>query len=151
MIANKLSVNPNKFNNPNCIINIDSNIISPNDSAKNLGVVFQSGMSMDKHISALVNSYFLQLRDFHRIIPLISKTATITLANAFVHFHLDYCNNLFYGLPEYNIHHLQKMQNTTARIVTRTSRFTHIAPILKSLYWLPVICHINFKICCLTQ
>ena len=35
-------------------------------------VVFQSDMSMDKHISAIVESCFLQLRDFHRIRPLIS-------------------------------------------------------------------------------
>ena len=161
MVANKLSVNPNKteyllfnpknLNNPNCSINIDSNIISPTNSAKNLGVVFQSDMSMDKHISAVVKSCFLQLRDFHRIRPLISKTAAITLANAFVHSHLDYCNSLFYGLPKYSIHRLQKIQNTTARIVTRISRFTHITPILKSLHWLPVSYRINFKICCLTH
>ena len=64
MGVEKFSVNPNKtesvlfnpkhFNNPNCSINIDSNIISPNDSAKNPGVVFQSNISMDKHISAVV-------------------------------------------------------------------------------------------------
>ena len=41
----------------------------------------------------------------------------------------------------------QQIQNTTARIVTRTSRFSHITPILKSLHWLPVIYRINFKIC----
>ena len=44
MVVNKLSVNPNKteyflfnskhFSNPNCSINIDSNIISPNDLVK---------------------------------------------------------------------------------------------------------------------
>ena len=99
MVANRLSVNPNKteyllfnpkhFIYPNCSINIDSNIITLNSSAKNLGVVFQSEMSTDKHISAIVKSCFLQLRDFRRIRPLISKTAAITLANAFVHFHLD--------------------------------------------------------------
>ena len=51
MVANKLSVNPNKteylsfnpknLNNPNCSINIDSNIISPTNSAKTL-VLFSS-------------------------------------------------------------------------------------------------------------
>ena len=118
---------------------------------KTLVLFFQSDMSMDKHISAEVKSCFLQLRDFHRIRPLISKTAAIILANAFVHSHLDYCNSLFYGLPKYSIHRLQKIQNTTARIVTRISRFTHITPILKSLHWLPVSYRINFKICCLTH
>ena len=118
MVANKLSVNlikteyllfnPKHFYNLNCSINIDSNIISTNDSAKNLAVVFQSDMSMDKHISAIVKSCFLLLRDFHRIRPLISKTTVITLAKASVHSHLDYCNSLFCGLPKYYIHHLQK-------------------------------------------
>ena len=53
MVSNKLFVNPNKveyhlfnskhFNNPNYNTNIKSIIISPNDSAKNLGVIiFQS-------------------------------------------------------------------------------------------------------------
>ena len=102
----KLSVNPNKmdylhFNPkhvqiPHCNINIDTNIIMPNDLAKNLCVIFQSDVSMDNHMAAIVKSCFLQLRNFHRIRPFISKTATITLANAFVYSYLDYCNSLFY-------------------------------------------------------
>ena len=126
-------------------------------------------MSMDKHIFVIVKSCIFQLRDFHHILPFISKTAAITLANAFVHSHLDYCfvhshlnyyfvhshldycNSLFYGLPKYSIHHLQKIQNIAARIVTRTSRFTHITPILKSLHWFPILYRIHFKICCLAH
>ena len=60
-------------------------------------------------------------------------------------------NSLFYGLPKYSIHRLQRIQNTTARIVTRTFCLTHIKPILKSLHWLPVLYCINFKISCLTH
>ena len=46
---------------------------------KRFGVVFQSDISMDKHISAIVKSCFCQLRDFHRIRHLISKIAAVTL------------------------------------------------------------------------
>ena len=117
-------------------------------------------MSMDKHISVIVKSCFLQLRDFHHIRPLISKAAAITQANAFVHSHLDYCYSLFYGLPKYSIHRLQKIQNTTAHIVTRTSRFTHITSILISLLLLSILYriyigqfhqvnHITCVLCCL--
>ena len=63
---------------------------------------------MDKRISSIIKSCFLQLRDFRRIRPFISKTAAITLANTFVHSRLDFCNSLFYGLPKYSIHRLQK-------------------------------------------
>ena len=72
--------------------------------ANNVGVIFQSDMSTDKHISAVVKFCFRQLCNFHRICPFISKTAAITLANALVHSHLDYCNSLFYGLSKYYIH-----------------------------------------------
>ena len=73
-------------------------------------------MSLGKHVSSVVKSCCLKLRDFRRKHPFISKTAAIMLANAFVHSHLDFCNSLFYGLPKYSIHYLQKVQNTVARI-----------------------------------
>ena len=43
------------------------------------------------------------------------------------------------------------MQNSVARIVTRTSRSSHITPALKSFHWLPVQYRINFKLCCITH
>ena len=57
MTSNKLFVNPNKteyqlfnpsnMNPPVNTINLDSIIISPSDSAENLGVIFQTDMSLD--------------------------------------------------------------------------------------------------------
>ena len=85
MTSNKFSANPNKteyllfdpnnLNFPVNIINPGSNTISPSDCAKNLGLIFQTDMSMDKHVSSIVKSCFLQLRDFRRICPFSSKTA----------------------------------------------------------------------------
>ena len=157
MTSNKLSVNPNKIEyllfNPSNInppvntINLDSNIISPSDYAKNLGVMFKTDVSLDKHVLSIVQSCFLKLRDFRHIRPFISKTAAITLANAFVHSHLDFCNSLFYGFPKYLIYRLQIIQNTVARIVSNSSRFFHLTPTLKSLHWLSIFYRINFKMC----
>ena len=90
-------------------------------------------MFMDKHISSIIKSCFLQLCDFRRIRPFISKTAAITLANAFIHSHLDFCKSLFYGLPKYSIHRLQKVQNIVARIITNSFLFSHTTLTLKSL------------------
>ena len=160
MIGNKLSVNPDKteyllFNSKNInvpvSINLNLNTISPSECAKNLGVIFQSDMSMDKHISSVVKTCFHQLREFRHIRSFIPKSAAIIFANAFIHSRIDYCNSLFYGLPKYSINRLQKIQNSVARIVTRTSRSSHITPVLKSLHWLPVQYRINFKLCCITH
>ena len=159
-IGNKLSVNPDRteyllFNSKNInvsvSINLNLNTISPSECAKNLGVIFQSDMSMDKHISSVVKTCFHQLREFHNIRSFIPKSAAIIFANAFIHYRIDYCNSPFYDLPKYSINRLQKLQNSVARIVTRTSHSSHITPLLKSLHWLPVQYRINFKLCCITH
>ena len=96
LVANKLSADPQKteyllFNSRNINlqvinINLDSDVISLCYSAKNLGVLFQSDMSLDNHISSIIKSCFVQLRAFRHIRSLISKTAAITLANSFYTF-----------------------------------------------------------------
>ena len=105
---------------------------------------------MDKRISSVVKTCFHQLHEFRHIRSFIPKFAAIIFANAFIHSRIDYCNSLFYGLPKYSINRLQKIQNSVARIVTHTSRSSHITPVLKSLHWLSVQYHINFKLCCIT-
>ena len=106
---------------------------------------------MDKHISSVVKTCFHQLHKFRHIRSFIPKSAAITFANAFIHSRIDYCNSILYGLPKYSLHRLQKVQNSVAPIVTRTSHLTYITPILKSLHWLPVKYRINFKLCCTTH
>ena len=58
--------------------------------------------------------------------------------------------------PIYKVHYnialkdilkLQCVQNCLARVVTRSPRFSHSAPLLKSLHWLLVQHHIIFKVC----
>ena len=64
MIGNKLSVHPDKtehlFNSKNInipvSINLNLNSISPRDFERNLRIIFQSDMSMDKHICQSKNS-----------------------------------------------------------------------------------------------
>ena len=100
MTSNKLSINPNKteyllfnpsnINPPVNTINLDSNIISASDSAKNLSVIFQIDKSLDKQVSSIAKSCFLQLRAIRSIRPFISKIAAITLAYAFVRSRLHF-------------------------------------------------------------
>ena len=58
------------------------------------------------------------------------------VANALVSSRLDYCNSLFRSLSKFNLRKLQCIQNSAARIVSNTSRYTSITPVLKKLHWL---------------
>ena len=51
---------------------------------------------------------------------------------------LDYCNSLYHNIALNDILKLQRVQNCLARVVTRSPRFSHSAPLLKSFHWLPV-------------
>ena len=55
-------------------------------------------------------------------------------------------NSLLYGLPKHLLLRLQSIQNTAARVVTRTRKFDHITPVLKRLHWLLVCYRIILKI-----
>ncbi len=71
---------------------------------------------------------------------------TRSLVQGLVTSRLDYCNALLYGLPPNQLKRLQHVQNTAARIVTRTRRRDHITPVLISLHWIPVKYRIEYKI-----
>ena len=57
----------------------------------------------------------------------------------------NYCNSLLLGLPDSQMHRLQKIHNTAARILTSTRKYEHITPVLYELHWLPVKERIIFK------
>jgi len=86
------------------------------------------------------------------------KTAS-TIATSIVHSKLDYCNSLYYNLPQSQIKRLQcrtssdstsKRASSLARAVTRTPKSSHITPLLKSLHWLKINERIKYKLFSLT-
>ena len=106
-------------------------------------------ISLSHHISAVSRLSYVNLRDFRRIRSYLPKDVAVTVANAFVSSCLDYCNSFFRSLPGKDLHRLQCLQNAAARIVSGTSRFSHITPVLKSLHWLAVKFRIMFKTLCI--
>ena len=76
----------------------------------------------------------------------LNRQSTERLIHALVTSHVDYCNSLYSGLPNSTLAPLQHVQNTAARLVTKSRKHEHITPILNSLPWLPVVNRIKFKI-----
>ena len=70
----------------------------------------------------------------------------VTFDDAFVSSRLDYCNSLFRSLSQFNLHRLQSIQKSAARIVTNSSKHTWITLVLRKLHWLPVQFRSEFKL-----
>ena len=123
----------------------DSNI-KPSSCVRNLGAWLDSRMDMEQHVNSVCKSCFGQIRQIGHIRQYLTTDASKSLVNSLVTSRLDYCNALLSGVPKTILNKLQNVQNTAARVVTRTSRYCHITPILKELHWLPVQYRVQYKI-----
>ena len=124
--------------------------IAPHFPIKNLGVWFDSNLSMVDHITKTCSAAFYYLCNIRRIRKYLKKECTETLIHAFISSRLDYCNSLLFGVPECHLHKLKRVQKAAARLIFQDSRFCHTTPLLKSLHWLSVKYRIVFKIISIT-
>ena len=154
MYQNKLKLNDflilgkkahrSKINTESVLIGETS--VHPNQQARNLGVIFDSEMKLDRHVQATVRAAYFHLRKIASIRDYITKDQAETLVHAFITSRLDYCNSILFGVNSYLLDKLQYVQNAAARLITRTRKFDHITPVLKDLHWLPIRKRIDFKI-----
>src|SRR5437870_7694058 len=121
--------------------------LTPTQTARNLGVIFDENLDFKKHISSICRSSFFQIRQLRHIPSSLDRSSAIILANSIVHSKLDYCNSLLYGLPASSTIRLQYVQNSLARVVCKSSRMqSHTSSLLSNLHWLPVTQRIKYKI-----
>ena len=105
-----------------------------------------SNFSFSDHVSQVIKSTRVHARDLYRICPILDLNTSVLLANALVSSRLDYCNSLFLSHTDFELRRLQLVQTSLCRVLTRSSKYSHITPQLEKLHWLPVKCRIQFKI-----
>ncbi len=115
-------------------------------TVKTLGVILDSNLSFENHISNVTKTAFFHLRNISKLRNMLSVSDAEKLVHAFMTSRLDYCNALLGGCPASSINKLQIVQNAAARVLTRSRKYDHITPILQSLHWLPIKFRISYKI-----
>ncbi len=125
---------------------LDSRGQTTKNQVRNLGVILETDLSFSSHVKAVTKSAYYHLKNIARIRCFVSSQDLEKLVHAFITSRVDYCNGLLTGLPKKTIRQLQLIQNAAARILTRTRKYEHITPVLRSLHWLPVTFRIDFKV-----
>ncbi len=133
-------------NNLEHCITFDGCSVNSSSSVRNLGVLFDSNLSFDSHVSSICKTAFFHLKNISKLWPLLLISNAEMLIHAFMTSRLDYCNALLGGCSARLINKLQMVQNAAARVLTRTRKYDHISPVLSTLHWLPIKHCIDFKI-----
>lgn len=129
---------------------LDGSTVEFQSKLRNLGVIFDANLTFEPHVLNTVKISFFHLRNIARLRPMLSFTVAERLINTFVFSRIDYCNALLAGVSKATLNRMQVLQNSAARILTRTNIRDHITPVLESLHWLPIRFRVDFKILMLT-
>ena len=105
---------------------------------------FAHNLAISDQVSSLSKSRYSHIHALHCIRPYLDFKTANTIATSIVHSKLDYCNSLYFN-------RLQQIQNSLARTVVKSPRFSHITPVLKSMHWLKVLERMEYKLLSLTQ
>ena len=135
------------------VVSINGTLVPLSAETRNLGVIFDRGLTMNSQISSVVKSCNFQLRNIALIKQYLDQDCLKMLVTNLVITRVDYCNSLYNNLPKKQLRRLQNVLNRAARLVTGHAQWSRIrvTPLLIDLHWLPIKARIVFKICVLAH
>ena len=98
-------------------ISVWDKVISKSSVARNIGVLYDTFMPMEHHVTAVCKAGFYHLLDISRIKNYISRHTGEKLEHAYIPSRLDFCNSL----PKQTIKRLQHVQT----IIIKYSWYWH--------------------------
>ena len=127
---------------------INDMTITVKKSVKNLGVTVDCNLMFKDQVNNVVKNAGYHLRNIAFLKKYLDEKTLRMLPHNHVTSRLDYCNSLYYRLPNYLLKRLQLVMNRAARLITGLSLRDRITPALVQLHWLPVKARFVFKDLC---
>ena len=131
-------------------IKIGMTMIKITKKVKDLGVHIDNELKMGDQINNIVRTCNYHIRNIAFIRKYLDQDSLRTVISNHILSRLDYCNMLYYGLSKTLQKKLQRVQNSAARLITRTRERERITPALIELHWLPIKARMEYKIIVLT-
>ena len=121
--------------------------ISPSNVVRDLGVQLRVDLSIIDQVGKVVRSCYYNIRQLRTIRSALTQDVLRDAVYALILSRLDYCNALYINYPTCELHRLQMLINTAARVVSGRSKFDHITDFVRNeLHWLPVAQRVQFKV-----
>lgn len=111
---------------------------------KYLGFIIDNHLTFKSHFEYIRGKISRKLFFFSRIAQHLSMNSRITVYNAIIQPHFEYCPSLLYLLDNSCICSLQILQNRAMRIILSCNRYTPIILMLSCLEWQLIVKKIKF-------
>ena len=121
-------------------ITLGSHNIPFSDSARNLGFVLDSKLSMKKHVIKICQTAYFKLKCISSVHSFLTEDATKALVTSYILSRLDYCNCLLMGTPN---------SPENSELCCKTCSLGTPSPLLEKLHWLPISECIEYKVACM--
>ena len=143
MNRNMLKLNPEKNVN-DLSLTIGGRLLHAVQSVRYLGVIMDSGLTMEKQVNVISKSCFYHIRNISKVRQYITNDACKILVQALVTSRLDYGNALLQGFPQVLIERSYTELRCSPNHQVTQER-THNA-MLREPHWLPVKYRLHFKV-----
>ena len=97
-------------------IKIADDEINISNQITSLGVIMDSTLTFNHHVTALCKACHFHLRSLRHIRRSPTDDMAVSIAVALVQSRLDFCNSLLFGISAFNLNKLQRVQNLAARL-----------------------------------
>ena len=124
---------------------LNSDIIERKYYVKNLGVIFEETFAFTRHVNKNISSAYYKLRQLYRFKNFLSHESKVNVCETYVLCHFNYCDSVYFNIPEFLKNKIQKCQNACFRFIFGLKKYDHISNCFKSLNTLNMqdrrICH----------
>ena len=131
---------------------VGTSTVTLSQKVRSLGVIVDQNLTLKPQLNNTKRKAIYNLMNISRISKFINESSRMKLVHGLVFSVIDFCNSLYYGLSNADLHGLQMIINSAARIVTGMPRFSRdrITPVCIKLHFLPLKARIMYKLCLIT-
>ena len=123
--------------NANFRIEIGGSLLTPSETTKNLGVMFDTNFRYESHVSGLMQKCYSKLKILYIHKDILSTDIKLRLCDSLILSVVSYCDVVYW--PALTIREktsLQKLQNSCLKFCYSARKFDHVTPLLQASQWL---------------
>lgn len=130
----------------NTVVKIGIQTIDKVELIKYLGVIIDSGVSMENQIDNVIKKVASKINFLNRIKKKLTFETKKTIYNSIILPHFDFCSTLYINCKKEQVNAMQVLQNRAMRIILDCEFGTHTDYMLNELKWMSINQRLHYNV-----